>query len=121
MQPLDQDIIVALKLQYKSKLLEWALSEFDSDQQHDLIKVISNIKQVILGSCKVWTVLDPQIIWNYWRKSRLTKDSKDLALLISKLQLGQDEMPFEDNLIMRDEDIIEVEYYMLELVNTALG
>ena len=54
-------------------------------------------------------------------KSRLTKESKDLALLISKIQLRQDEMPFEDNLIMKDEDIIEVNFYMLELVDMALG
>jgi hypothetical protein len=51
----------------------------------------------------------------------LTKESKDLALLISKIQLRQDEMPFEDNLIMKDEDIIEVNFYMLELVDMALG
>jgi hypothetical protein len=32
-QPLDQGIIVAFKLRYKSKLLEWVLSQFDLDQQ----------------------------------------------------------------------------------------
>jgi hypothetical protein len=51
----------------------------------------------------------------------LTKESKDLALLISKLQLGHGEMPFEDYLIMEDEDNIEVEYCMLELVDLVLG
>jgi hypothetical protein len=35
-----------------------------------------------------------------------------VALLISKLQLGQEEMPFENYLIMKVEDIIEVESYM---------
>jgi hypothetical protein len=32
-QPLDQGIIVPFKLRYKSKLLEWVLSQFDLDQQ----------------------------------------------------------------------------------------
>ena len=36
------------------------------------------------------------------------------------LQREQDEMSFEDYLIMKGEDIIEVEYYMLELVDLAL-
>jgi hypothetical protein len=60
--------------------------------------------------------MDPRIIRNCWRKSgilppewsanfanedqkeksRLIKESEDLALLISKLQLGSDEMPFEE-------------------------
>ena len=44
-----------------------------------------------------------------------------MALLKSTLQLGQDEMPFEGNLIMEGKAIIEVEYCMLELVDMALG
>ena len=84
--------------------------------------------------------MDPQTIQNYWRKSgimlpnwsayfasedqwaksRLTKEYEDLALLRSKLQLGQDEMPFVDFLIMEGEDIIQVEYCILELVDVAL-
>ena len=78
---------------------------FDSNQQLDLKKVVSNIKQTILWSYKVWTCMDPQIIQNCWRnsrvlplewsanfanevqreKSRLTKESKDLTLHISTL------------------------------------
>ena len=46
-QLLDQGIIVAFKLQYKSKLLEWVLSHFDLDQQQDLRKVVPNVKQAI--------------------------------------------------------------------------
>jgi hypothetical protein len=34
------------------------------------------------------------------KKTRPTNESEDLALLISKLQLGQDEVPIEDYLIM---------------------
>ena len=40
--------------------------------------------------------------------------------LISKLQLGQDELPFEDYLMMKGEDIIEAKYCMLELVDMTL-
>ena len=52
---------------------------------------------------------------------RPTKEYVDLAPLISKLQFGQGEMPFEDYLIMEGEDIIEVEYCMLEVVDMTLG
>jgi hypothetical protein len=52
-QPLDQGIIAPFKLRYKSKLLEWVLSQFDSDQQQDLRKVVTNVKQTILWSYKV--------------------------------------------------------------------
>ena len=54
-------------------------------------------------------------------KSRLIKEYQDLALLISKVQLGQDEMPFEDYLTMKGEDIIGAKYCMSELVDMALG
>ena len=45
----------------------------------------------------------------YWPKSRPTKKSEDLA---SKLQLGQDKIPFEDYTVMEGEDVFEVEYYI---------
>jgi hypothetical protein len=54
-------------------------------------------------------------------KSRLIKESEDLTLLISKLHLGSDEMPFEEYVVVESEDIIEAEYCMLELVDMALG
>ena len=54
-------------------------------------------------------------------KSRLIKEFENLALLISKLQLGSDEMPFEEDVVMEGEDIIEAEYCMSELVDMALG
>ena len=44
-----------------------------------------------------------------------------MALLISKLQFGSDEMPFEEYVVMEGEDIIEAEYCMSELVDMALG
>jgi hypothetical protein len=44
-----------------------------------------------------------------------------MALLISKLQLGWDEMPFEEYVVMEGDDIIEAEYCMSKLVDMALG
>ena len=37
------------------------------------------------------------------------------------MKIGQDEMPFEDYLIMEGEDIIEVDYCMSKLVDMALA
>ena len=54
-------------------------------------------------------------------KPRLIEEFEDLALLILKLQFGQDDMPFEDYMIMKGKDIIEVEYGMWELIDMALG
>lgn len=51
----------------------------------------------------------------------LLKEFKDLVLLVSKWLFGQYEMSFEDNMIMKDEDIIEVEHCTSKLVDMALG
>ena len=50
----------------------------------------------------------------------MTKESKDPAFLISKLQLGHDEMSFKDYLILKGEDIIQAGYCVLELFHMAL-
>ena len=55
----------------------------------------------------------------YWLKSRLTEEIEYDTPHI-KIKLTQDEMPFEDYLIMEGECIIEVDYCMLELVDMAL-
>ena len=39
---------------------------------------------------------------NSEKKSKLTKESEELALLMSKLRLGQDEIPFEDYFIKKN-------------------
>lgn len=51
---------------------------------------------------------------------RLTKEFKDLAFLVLKLYLGQDDMPIEDYVIMEGANIIEVEYWMTKLVDMTL-
>ena len=54
-------------------------------------------------------------------KPRLTKESEDLVFMLSKLQLEQAEMPFEDYMIMEGEDISEIEFCISELVGMTLG
>ena len=49
----------------------------------------------------------------------MTKEFECLTLLISKLQVEQDEVPFEDYIKVEDEHNIEVEYHMLDLVDLA--
>ena len=43
-----------------------------------------------------------------------------MALLISKLQLGQNETLFEALMVMNSEDIIEVDFCISKLVDMAL-
>ena len=55
-----------------------------------------------------------------WENSTLTKEFENLALLISKLQLGQNETLFEALMVMNSEDIIEVDFCISKLVDMAL-
>ena len=43
-QPLDQGIITSFKIQYKNKLLQWVLSQYDDATLKDSRKVVPNIK-----------------------------------------------------------------------------
>ena len=140
-QPLDQGVIIVFKLRYKSKLLEWVSSFHRSLIQINMIekRLYSMLNKQFFGVTSLvkfrsWQI---RIIWkcwwkykilphdwsanfayeDQWEKSRVTKESKNLALLISNLQLGQDEMPLEGYLIMKGEDIIVVEYCMSKLVD----
>ena len=64
-QPLDQGIIASFKVQYKKKLLEWVLSQFDSSTtHHDLRKIVPNVRQAIMWCSQVWREMNPQIIRN---------------------------------------------------------
>ena len=57
-QPLDQGIIASFKIQYKKKLLQWVLSQYDDATLKDLRKVVPNIKHAIMWSYGVWNELD---------------------------------------------------------------
>ena len=46
------------------------------------------------------------------QEESMTKEVEDLALFISKLQFGQDEILYKDYMIMEGEDNVEVEYHM---------
>ena len=43
-QPLDQVIIASFEIQYKRKLLQWVLLQYDDATLKDLRKVLPNIK-----------------------------------------------------------------------------
>ena len=51
---------------------------------------------------------------------RMQKESYELGVLISKLQLGDDEMSIETYIQMKGEDTIELELSTHELVDVAL-
>ena len=53
MRPLDQGIITSFKIQYKKKLLQWFLSQYDDATLMDLKKVVPNIRQAIMWSYEV--------------------------------------------------------------------
>ena len=140
-QPLDQGIIASFKIQYKKKLLRWVLSQYDDATLKDLRKVVPNIRQAIMWSYEVWSELDAQIVKNCWRmvrtlpttwkvefalvdekeKNWTQEESYELGALISKLQLGDDEMSFETYIQMEGEEITELELSTDELVDAALG
>ena len=61
-QPLDQGIITSFKIQYKKKLLQWVLSQYDDATLKDLRKVVPNIKHAIMWGYKAWSELDAQIV-----------------------------------------------------------
>ena len=52
-QPLDQGIIASFKIQYKKKLLQWVLSQYDDATLKDLKKVVPNIRQATMWSYEV--------------------------------------------------------------------
>ena len=54
-QPLDQGILAFFKIQYKKKLLQWVLSQYDDATLKDLRKVVLNIREIIIWSYEVWS------------------------------------------------------------------
>jgi hypothetical protein len=56
-QPLNQGIIASFKSQYKKKLLQWVLSQYDDATFKDLRKVVPNIRHAIMWSYELWSEL----------------------------------------------------------------
>ena len=54
-------------------------------------------------------------------KNRMQKESYELGALISKLQLGDDEMSIKTYMEMEGEEIIKLKLSTNELVDVALG
>ena len=58
-QPLDQGIIASFKVQFKKKLLEWVLSQFDSSTtHHDLRIIVPNVRHAIMWCSQVWNEMN---------------------------------------------------------------
>ena len=82
-QPLDRGSIASFKICCKKKLVEWILSQFDSSTaHHNLRKVASNVRHAIVWCSQAWRQMNPQIIWNNWRISKIlpTNWSADFAM-----------------------------------------
>ena len=138
---MDQGIIASSKIQYKKKILQWILLQYDDATLKDLRKVVPNIRHAIMWSYEVRSELDAHVVKNCWRMARILlatwnvdfalADEKgknrmqaildDLGALISKLRLGDDEMSIETYIQMEGEEITELELSTDELVDAALG
>lgn len=68
---LDQGIATSFKLNYKSKLLQWVLSQYVVSSKQDLRRIAPNIKQVLIWCHEIWIKTDPQNIRNSWRMSKI--------------------------------------------------
>ena len=55
------------------------------------------------------------------RKSRMKEATNELASLISFVNLGSEEMPIEEYVQLVKEEIVDVEFNMVELVNLTWG
>ena len=54
------------------KILEWVLSYFDSSTTHqDLRNIVPNGRHAIMWCFQVWREMNPQIIRNKWRMSKI--------------------------------------------------
>ena len=97
-QPLDQGVLTSLKIQYKKKLLQWVLSQYDDATLKDLRKMVPNIRHAIMWSYEVWNELDTQIVMNCWRMACIipTTRNVDFALVdereTNRLQEESDEL-----------------------------
>ena len=72
-QPLDQGIIVSFKVHFKNKLLEQALSQFDSSTTHHDSRniVVPHVRHDIMWCFQAWRDMNLQIIQNNWRMSKI--------------------------------------------------
>ena len=70
-QPLDQGIIASFKIQYKRKLLQHVLSQYDDATLKDLRMVVPNIRHANMWSYEVCSELDAHIVTNCWRMAHI--------------------------------------------------
>jgi hypothetical protein len=66
-------------MHYKSKLLEWVMSQYENPNKQDLREIVPNIKQTLVCCYEIWTEMDHQIIKNSWRISKILPVECDFA------------------------------------------
>ena len=96
-QPSNQGILTSFKSQYKKKLLQWILLQYDDATLKDLRNVVPNIKLAIMWSYEVWSELDAQIVKNCWRMARILRATwnVDFALVDEREKNRMQEEPYE--------------------------
>jgi hypothetical protein len=71
-QPFDQGIFISCKVQFKKKLLDWVLSQFDSSTTHqDFGNTVANVRHAIMWCSQVRREMTPQITRSNWRMSKI--------------------------------------------------
>jgi hypothetical protein len=70
-QPLDQGVIAAFKMQYKKKMLTWTISTADTNPDSNLGKIAPDAYKVLQWLVQVWKDMQPHTISNCWAKSGL--------------------------------------------------
>lgn len=130
-QPLNQGVMAALKVQYKRKLVTWTLQQYSDETHADLL-------QCMIWAAATWNEMDEEIIRDAWRASnilpqgwkidipnaRVNEDVAELEKLITALHLG---ITYDGNpvpkllaaeyLDMSDEDVTEAEYSTSQIVD----
>ena len=140
-QPMDQGVIVALKVHYKRKLVAWTLEQCSASQ--DLGATHANLVQCMVWVVAAWNEVNPETIRNAWRVSnilprdwnvrianleeRVKKQMKgevaELEKLIASLDLGKttDGNPIQkvsafEYIDMVDEDYTEPKFSTSQIV-----
>lgn len=92
-QPMDQNVIQAVKLHYRKRLLHRIVASGGADISAELKKV--NLKDVVIGLAKAWENVRPELIRKSWSKLLIQVDdgwSEDDNLTLSQ---WKDKMGFE--------------------------
>jgi hypothetical protein len=104
--------------------LEWPLAWYVALYMGEIVSLCTLLHSCILQ----FNLLQSPLQWNVdfalvdeRENNRMREESHELGILISRLQLGDDEISFETYIHMEGEEITELELSIDELVDAALG